>query len=342
MEGDEPYMRTIRLDVDVIRAVFTTDWHLTDQPPGRRTKSYREEILAKIRFAIDYANRIKAISLCGGDVYHAKNAKNFAANSHALQTRLEEELHRAYLGTVFGVHGNHDIWCDRVDSIPTQPLGALVASGAFTDISTESVIFENRDGSMRVQVDAYPYSSDDIATLDRVLNAPPREVGVAYRVVLMHQYGDPGDSPSLFGHPTIGWNRMAESDYDLALWGHDHSREEPVQVGNCTHIRLGSLSRASLATDEVDRPINAAVFAFLPDQLQFKELPLPAKPLEVAFARAAIAVEKVQESNDVTEFFEEMDAQVSGIESTNPREVVVNLCAGDKELEDCTLELCGL
>jgi DNA repair exonuclease SbcCD nuclease subunit len=322
--------------------VFTTDWHVSDQPPGRRTKSYREEILAKVHFAIDYANRIKAVSLCGGDIYHVKNARNVVANSHALQTRLEEELHRAYLGTVFGVHGNHDIWADRADSIPTQPLGALVASGAFTDVSSESVIFENRDGSVRVQVDAYPYDSDDIAALNRVLTAPPREPGVTYRVVLMHQYGDPETNPSLFGHPTISWMKLSESDYDLALWGHDHSRVEPTQIGTCTHVRLGSLSRASLASDEVDRPINAAVFAFLPDELQFKELPLPAKPLEVAFTRAAIAVEKVHASDGVTEFFEEMDAQVSGIESTNPRSVVVELCAGDKELEDCTLELCGL
>ncbi len=359
-------MRVIRLTTDTIKAVFTTDWHLSDQPPGRRTENYREEVLAKVRFAIDHANKIGAVSLCGGDVYHNKNPKNLRANSHALQTRIEEELHRAAAGTVFGVHGNHDLQHDRVDSIPGQPLGALIASGAFTDLSTESVIFENADGSLRVQVDAYPYLSNDMEALERVLHAAPREAGVNYRVVLMHQYGDPGDAPSLFGHPTIGFNRMADCDYDLALWGHDHSRTEPVTVGNCTHIRLGSLSRASLAEDEVDRPINAAVFAFTPDQIKFKELPLPAKPLEIAFTDANRAVEKVKESDTVTEFFYEMDASVTGIESTDPREVLLQLCGGkrdalesspdalvldevtdsapvfDKPLFDLTLELCGL
>src|SRR5579875_3397835 len=102
-------MKTIRIDHDVVNAVFTTDWHLTDDPPGKRSASYREEILAKVRFSIDLANRMRGVSLCGGDVYHSKNAKNFRANSHALQTRLEEELRRAMFGTMFGVHGNHDL-----------------------------------------------------------------------------------------------------------------------------------------------------------------------------------------------------------------------------------------
>lgn len=349
-------VRVIKLDLDVIRAVFTTDWHTSERPPGRRAKSYREEILAKIQFAIDYANGIKAISLCGGDIYHTKEPKNVLSNSHALQTRLEETLRRAMFQTVFGVHGNHDLLADRVDSIPTQPIGALIASGAFTDLSSGSVVFENRDGSVRVQIDAYPYTNDDMEALDRVLNAAPREENVTYRVVLMHQYGDPGDAPMMFKHPTIGFNRMADCDYDLALWGHDHSRTEPVTVGNCTHIRLGSLSRASLAEDEVDRPINAAVFAFTAEQIKFKELPLPAKPLEAAFAEGNRAVEKVNKSDDVTKFFSEMDAIISGgatfpnvdggegvvFESLEPRDVVIQLCAGDKPLEELALGVCGL
>lgn len=84
--------------------------------------------------------------------------------------------------------------------------------------------------------------------------------------------------------PTIGFNRMANSDYDLALWGHHHSRVAPSQDGNCMHVRLGSLSRASLAEDEVDRPVAAAMFTFRPDKVGFKEIPVPVRPLQIAFA----------------------------------------------------------
>lgn len=334
-------MKNVRIDHDVVNFVYTTDWHLSDVAPGKRLSTYREEILAKLDFSIALANKINAISLCGGDVYHAKNP--FArGNSFSLQTRLENTLRRCLTGTEYGTHGNHDISADRQESIPHQPFGTLVASGAFTDLSTESAIFENRDGTIRVQVDAYPFTSDDMMALDRVLHAPPRAPGVDYRIVLMHQYGAPGDAPTLFGHPIIGFDRMAECDYDVALWGHDHSRTETVQVGNCTHVRLGSLSRASLAEDEVDRPISAAIFSFTPEGIRYQEKVIPAKPLHVAFTVADRLVEKVRESDDVTNFFTRMDKAVADIESNDARQILRDLVPVE-ELSVYLLacELCG-
>jgi len=334
-------MKTIRLETDDVRLEYDTDWHLSDQPPGNRTGNYREEILAKIRFTVDLCHKIGAVKLCGGDTYHKKSPYNVGANSHALQTRLQEELRRAPLGTVFGVPGNHDLTMDRWDSIPNQPIGALIASGAFTNLADESVIFENRTGTVRVQVDAYPYCHDDMEALERVLNAAPREPGVDYRVVLMHQYGNPGESPTMFGKPIIGFDRMANCDYDLALWGHDHSRTETVQVGNCTHVRLGSLSRASLAGDEVDRPIAAAVFTISEKGVRYKEVTIPAKPLNIAFVDGDRKVVKVDESREVTDFFTAMDTAVAEVESENPRDVVYALCpVEERHIADLVVELC--
>lgn len=335
-------METIKLDTELLRFVFTTDWHLTDTPPGKRTAGYREEIMAKIEFVRDLTQKLQAVGLFGGDAFHAKSPKS-PGNTFSLLTRLETVLRGFYLGQIFGTHGNHDLLHDRVDSIPHQPIGTLIASGALRDLSTGSVIFENRDGSSRVQVDAYPYTSDDLFALERVLRAAPREEGVTHRIVLMHQYGNPGDAPSMFGHPTIGFNRMVGSDYDFALWGHDHSRTETVKVGKCTHIRLGSLSRASLAEDEVDREIAAAVLSFKGSKVGFKEVPVPVQPLKIAFTAAARAVEKVKESEAVVEFFREMDAAVGTIESTDERVVLRQLCPeGQSDIYDEAVQLCGL
>ena len=336
-------MKIIRLDKPEVVLAYTTDWHLTDVPPGRRTATYATEILGKIRFAGEIAHRHGGVSLCGGDVFHAKNARS-SGNTFALANRLIDDLRQHPLGKVFGTHGNHDLWMDATASIPAQPLGNLIAAGVFEDLSTGSVIFENNDGSIRVQVDAFPYA-DDMITLDRVLNAAPREPDVTSRVILMHQYGNPGGQGSLFGHPTIGYDQMAACDYDLALWGHDHSRAETVKAGNCLHVRLGSLSRASIAQDEVDRPVAIALLEFNADGFDFVEIEVPVKPLEIAFTQANREVEHVQKSEEVVRFLQEMDAAMQTIETTDQRETMrqvwLTLEAPDPKLFDLSVELCG-
>lgn len=338
-------MITIRLETDDVGFVFDTDYHLSDVPPGRRAKTYSHEVLAKIRHNNKLAHKIGAVRLCGGDVYHVKNPRNAEANSHGLQTRIECEFRQAPLGTIFGVPGNHDLWMDRPDSVPSQPIGAIIASGAFTDLSSESVIFENRTGTVRVQVDAYPYLHDDMAALDRILNAPPRAEGVTYRILINHQYGNPGDQPYMHtkDHPTIGFNRMAECDYDLCLWGHDHSRTETVTVGNCTHVRLGSLSRASLAGDEVDRPVSAAVFRITEKGVKYKEVEVPVQPLKIAFTIGDRGVDKVDESPAVTTFFTAMDSAVAEVETSDPREILYSLCpVEERYVADLAVQVCGV
>jgi hypothetical protein len=158
----------------------------------------------------------------------------------------------------------------------------------------------------------------------------------------MHQYGDPGDLPMMYGHPSIGFNRMADCDYDVALWGHNHSRTNTVQVGNCTHVRLGSLSRASIAEDEVDRPIAAAVFSFTSEGIKYQEKLIPAKPLAVAFTIADRLVEKVRDSEDVTKFFARLETAVADIESNDPRQILKNLCPVEElSVYDLACDVCG-
>jgi hypothetical protein len=335
-------VQTIRLNHDVVNFTYITDAHMSATPLGRRQATYASEILAKFEFVREVTEKLNGVCLNGGDVYHAKNPAS-PMNTHALNTRLIECFGKFPLGRHFGNHGNHDLWGDRPDSIPKQPLGVLLAAGVYQDLSLESVVFENKDGSIRVQVDAFPYSSDDIVTLNRVLTAPPREAGVTYRIVILHQYGNPGNQGSMFGHPTIGFNQMADCDYDIALWGHDHSRCEVVTVGNTTHIRLGSLSRASIAEDEANRPVSVAVLSCTSERIKFVEKQIPVRPLVEAFTEGSLPVERVTRSADVLQFFASVDQAVGAIEFTDPREVLRSLCpVEDKTLLDLTFALCGL
>lgn len=330
----------MRLNTDAVNLVWTTDWHLSDKPPGRRQDDYRRAILDKIEFVRELTESVQGVALCGADVFHIKNPKS-TANSFSLLVETLHALRRFPSQGVWGTVGNHDLSYDNMGTLPSQPLGLLIAAGAYRNLIEAPTIFENRDGSVRVLVEAFPYA-DGEKTLERLLATGSRPAGVTHRLALVHAYGEPGNGGSMFGERKIGYNEVKDLDFDYFLWGHDHSRHETKTVGNITHVNLGSLARAAFASDEVERPVVAVTLSFSATGIAYKEVPIPVKPLEIAFTVADKGVETVSRSDEITEFFSEMDASLGGIESSDPREVLTQLCPDDKPLLDLVISLCEL
>ena len=78
-------------------------------------------------------------------------------------------------------------------------------------------------------------------------------------------------------------------------------------------------------------------------EIALTEIDVPVKPLEIAFRQADREVEKVHQSAEVVRFFKEMDDAVQTIESTDPREIMRQLCPVDEpELYNLAVELCAL
>jgi DNA repair exonuclease SbcCD nuclease subunit len=324
-----------------VNLVWSTDWHLTEVPPSRRKDDYRAAILAKIEYIRGLTERLNGAGLCGGDVFHYKPPRH-QGNSFRLLIDLINILRRFPQGRVFGSVGNHDLNYDRMDSLSHQPLGLLIELGVYQDLNKDTVLFTNNDETVKVSVETFPYLADGKA-LGAILAAGPRLPGVDHRIGIVHAYGHPGDAGSLFGEPTLGYNQLKDVDFDFLLWGHDHSRKETEQVGRVTHINLGSLARAAFSYDEVDRPVVATVLSFKPDgNVAYKEQELPIKPLEIAFQTADKGMERVGKSDDIQTFFEGMDEQVAGLDITDSRAVIHELCAGEPKLEQKILELCEL
>lgn len=340
-------MLLLPLDNPFVNLTFVTDAHTAAIPMGRRQATYLEEILGKFEFTRKITEKIGGVCLNGGDVFHWQDPQT-RMNPHSLTQKLIRCFGQFPLGRHFGGIGNHDLTADRMDSLPKQPLGVLIAAGVYHDLTAESVIFQNQDGSVRVQVDACPYFKSDLEALAHVMQAPPREMvsgkAADYRILIMHQYGNPGDKASMHGSPAIGFNQMIGCDYDVVLWGHDHSRCGRIVAGDTVHIRLGSLSRASLDSDQVDRPVAIAILSCTPDRIRFQEKTVPVLPLEVAFTEAARSVEKVGKSADVLEFFSVVDQQIATITATSSaREVIQSLCPeGEEVVRDKVYELCGI
>ena len=324
-----------------VNLVFTSDWHLTEVPPARRKDDYRNAILAKIEYIRDLVEKLGGAGLCGGDTFHFKQPRH-PGNSFRLLIDLIHLLRRFPQGKVYGSIGNHDLTYDRMDSLSHQPLGLLTELGVYHDLNREAILFTNDDETVKVSVETFPYLADGKA-LGAILEAGPRLPGVGHRIGIVHAYGHPGGAGSLFGEPTIGYEQLRDTDFDFLLWGHDHSREETVQVGKVTHIRLGSLARAALSYDEVERPVAAAILSFKPDgNVAYKEQEIPVKPLEIAFQMADKGVERVGKSDDIKAFFEGMDATMTGLDVGDAKGIIHQLCGEDYKLEQMICELCEL
>lgn len=312
-----------------INFVWSSDWHLSDRPPGRRRDDYRRAIINKIQAIQELCNRLSAACLCGGDVFHVKNPKS-EANSHSLVEEATRVLAEFPYNCVFGAIGNHDIQHDRMETLPEQPLGVLIAAGVYHNLVAESVLFVNKDQTISVLVESFGYA-DEETTLRRLLNCGMRPPGVTYRIGIVHAFGRPGEATEMFGHRIIGYDELSHLDFDFLLWGHDHSRKETETVGNITHVNLGSLARAAFSYDEVERPVSAVILSFTEKGIRMKEKQLVVTPLEAAFITADKIVERVVKTEEVTEFFSKLDSEVDGVETTDQKEVLKQLCPAEEQ-----------
>ncbi len=332
-------MIRVQLPHDKINLVWFTDPHFSEIPPGRRGDDYKGAIFSKLSFVSDLTARLKGVGLCGGDVFNEKKPKH-PANSFSLIVGLLLAFRGFPTGCIYGSVGNHDLTYDRMDSLPSQPLGLLIAAGVYRDLNREPVLFSNADGSVTVSVETFPYTGGQ-ETLKNLLAAPPRHPEAKYRVGIVHAYGEPGNGGTLFGEPKIGYNQVSHLDFDFLLWGHDHSRKETETVGNVTHVNLGSMARAAFSYDERERPVVATVLSFAEDGIRYKEKPIPVKPLEAIFVHADKGVERAAKSGNVLDFFSQLDEAVDGIEVSEARDIAKQLCGDDLKLLQLFLELCN-
>jgi DNA repair exonuclease SbcCD nuclease subunit len=338
--------KVVKLGHNVVNFVYITDVHLSAEAPGRRQDDYMDAIFAKLEFVRQLTEKVHGVCLCGGDVFHVKNPWS-KKNPLAMIERLIRVFASFPREQIFGTIGNHDLSMDNLSGLPGQPLGVVIASGAYHNLAEQPIIFKNADESVRVLVESVGYCGT-LGALKWLhengnpTSSPRITLDVNYRVAIMHAYSKAGDRTNLYTEPVIGYNELAELDFDIILWGHDHSRKETETVGNVTHVNLGSLARAAFSSDEIDRPVCATIISFGDAGIKMKEKHVPVQPLEIAFKAADRATEKVRKQEAVTNFFTAMDEAVSDIESSDPKEVLEQLCPDNKPVLDTAIEMCEL
>lgn len=306
-----------------VNLVWATDLHISALPPGRRRDNYREAIFNKLYFWKAITAKVQGVAICGGDVFHVKQPKH-ASNPISLAIDTALVFSEFPTGSMYGVVGNHDVREDNKATLPDQPLNVAISTGAYTDLAEHPTVFSAEDGTS-VAVVGFDYTEDCDALLQQIMAVKkPKEVD--YMVGIIHGHSGPGGRSAYFGTPQLGFNEFQDCQYDALCWGHDHGRHEPVKTGNTWHIHPGSLSRAALSNDEVDRPIMLAVLSFSEAGIRIREVEVPTASLALAFHTADRKVSSVSKQADIQEFFAEVDAAVSEVESDDPMDILNTLC----------------
>lgn len=334
-------MRIIELDHHKVNLTFITDLHVSGFPPGRRRDNYKQAIIDKINYAAELTSKVRGAGLCGGDVFHIKRWKS-PANSPEVINDTMEVFSKFPTGCIYGIIGNHD-FDHNIDTIMNSPLGILITSGVYTPLNTEPTRFTTANKEVSVDVFGFDYknSEETLRALEVFKSGSSPNGKSEYSIALIHQMGHPGKDGNFFGETSIGYDSLSGCGFDVVLWGHDHSRIEPKTVDGTIHLHFGSLSRASLSSDEVDRPVVIPVISFSSEGIKIVEKEIEVAPLEIAFSTSDKIVKNADKSEDIKSFLEEMDEQVSEVESDDPKEILDQICP-DKDIKSIVIDYCEI
>lgn len=249
------------------------DIHATRHPPGRCTDSYWDDLLTLLYQTVDVAQQHDASAVVwAGDVFHHKAPSR---TDHGLVLELVE-LVRAYPCPVYAVPGNHDLRHDRIESLPSQPLGVLFGAG-LRKLDGRSAAFPRLFG--------VPWQQRWSEACVREALRGYREDEYASRSALVVTHAPvypPGREPGYAGAectPASWWADAMDNEGYLA-YGHIHEPHGTWKHRGVTFCNYGALSRGSLDEYNREREVGCALWS--PGE-GFRFVPLKAKPASEVF-----------------------------------------------------------
>ena len=198
--------------------VFITDIHL-NATCGVRNGNPLEDIIDKLNYVVDYANKNSASILIGGDVFDHPCVPDFVKSKAAGAFRKAKKK-------IYTIAGNHDILYNNTGFNYRTSYNLFKEVGLFTDIS---------DG-----IDLGDVRLDSCLPLE-YLGKP--------QICMFHGFYNVKDGNFTCNTSDV----ITTTDETLVLLGHDHSvypMEQPRS--NVRVIRPGSLFRG-MRTDEQNR-----------------------------------------------------------------------------------------
>ena len=321
------------------------DVHIADNPPSTRKDDFRETVMNKLNFIIDYSNANQYSALVFvGDIFHKKIP---SYNSHSMISALIRLFERS-TAPVYVIAGNHDIY-GNLSTLPSQPLNVLVQSGVVKLLDeTGPVLFKSTDGQPIVSLNGHSFSPTlDSKTASAFYSLEHEDAPI--KISVFHQMLLP-DGKQFFDH-YINFEDLKDINCDLVVCGHYHEGFTPpmVQAHNKYFLNPGAITRGTAEQSNLNREPKFVELTAYPDgKMTTTEIPIPFLPAEDVFNFQVI--ENNRKKKDMHEFMEglsEMENQA--LSTQEPTGVITVLKAmgmsdhlseiANKYLQDAYAEL---
>jgi DNA repair exonuclease SbcCD nuclease subunit len=298
-----------------MRLLLIGDVHLSDTPPSVRTDSYADDILAKLEWIVDTANRSKVDWIVQlGDLFHIKTPSR---TSHALLQRTAQVLEQSRVWT-WVVPGNHDMRHDRLDSLSSQPLGTLA-------LSPDVWLLDGQAG----EIYGIPYTEDLEKFQAELDKAKSRRI----KLIAAHAaIFPPGVHP-----PYPHWNADQLDTHGTPLaYGHIHEPHGFYEVNGTWFCNNGAISRGSLHEETLNREPAVTIFDDSVGGNPFTSIPVPFKPAEQVFRLAEHQEERAKAAR-----LDDFLRSVGGVSLTSLslEQIIDHVRQGDLLGEDAQREL---
>lgn len=261
-----------------LRLVWRTDVHQADRGPRSRTDDWPSVVEDKLIQVGRIAAEVEASAvLDGGDFFHNPIPSR---SSHAL-VRRTAALHAAhYPCQVLSNVGNHDVRFGDMRYLPESPLGVLFSTKVFTPCHEGEGVALGEGGIVRVAGVPYKHGGFD---RDRLRSL--RRGGASHLVVLLHLAAAPRGGQFPDGEEIVSYQEIADlcPEASVFLIGHWHKDQGVARVGNAWVVNCGSVTRGSIAEDDLLRTPKVAVIHVEADSVRVDLRPLQVGAPEAVF-----------------------------------------------------------
>lgn len=236
---------------NVIKLIWRTDIHISDNGPVSRTDDWKDTCLSKLRHVGQVAAQVGAAAVIdGGDFFHIKSPSR---NSHKLVAEVAA-LHAKYPCPVYANVGNHDCVYGDYDYLGQQPLGVLFDSGSFRRLYDQHQAVFKADG-VQVRVVGIPYHGTSYDWERFKEAAAARQPEDTHLMVVAHVLASKKGGTMFENEDIIKYADLEKLDgVDVWCFGHWHKDQGITTLGNgSTVVNTGSLTRGTLSQDDLTR-----------------------------------------------------------------------------------------
>jgi DNA repair exonuclease SbcCD nuclease subunit len=279
-----------------MKVAIVGDPHLRERNFPCRKDDYLNATLEKLKYILDKNDKVILL----GDVFED------AVNSTYLLNRVYR-LFSAYPNSVYTILGNHDVFHRSLTDLDKTTINTLALVGAI-DIKMEPF-----------EIDGTKFA---VSFVDKDKNNIPIDNDNECILLGHNYYSNTKDCRE--PNETLTKDELEKLNYRIVFLGHEHSPSEETFVANSILVRMGSLTRHTTDSYNLDRDIY--YYQYDTVTTNYKRLRVPAKPTVEVYTE--VAMEKKIKKREIT--FAEMGAIIDQISVQS---------GGNMSLEETLIEI---